>query len=98
MRTGALTEGRPAVREITSLVGEEDLLAAAAAAESSSEHPLATTGLVYLVWAMVAMALSVTTIFINSIGGRPRLLFEAIGSVGRTHERDPGPEPAGRSG
>ncbi|WP_131105272.1 heavy metal translocating P-type ATPase [Ornithinimicrobium sufpigmenti] len=45
--------------------------------------PLATTGLVYPVWAMVAMALSVTTIFINSIGGRPSLLFQAIGSVGR---------------
>ena len=45
--------------------------------------PLATTGLIYPVWAMVAMALSVTTIFINSIGGRPSLLFEAIRSVGR---------------
>ena len=45
--------------------------------------PLATTGLVYPVWAMIAMALSVTTIFVNSIGGRPYLLFEAIGSVGR---------------
>jgi Cu+-exporting ATPase len=45
--------------------------------------PAATTGLVYPVWAMVAMALSVTTIFINSIGGRPSLLFEAIASVGR---------------
>ncbi len=47
--------------------------------------PLATTGLVYPVWAMVAMALSVTTIFINSIGGRPSLLFQAIGSVGRAN-------------
>lgn len=46
--------------------------------------PAAATGLVYPVWAMVAMALSVTTIFINSLGGRPSLLFEAIGSVGRT--------------
>jgi len=46
--------------------------------------PLATTGLVYPVWAMVAMALSVTTIFVNSLWGRPDLLFEAIGSVGRT--------------
>ncbi|EPR75405.1 Lead, cadmium, zinc and mercury transporting ATPase [Leifsonia rubra CMS 76R] len=49
--------------------------------------PLATTGLVYPVWAMVAMALSVTTIFINSIGGRPSLLFQAIGSVGRSQSR-----------
>ncbi len=46
--------------------------------------PLATTGLVYPVWAMVAMALSVTTIFVNSLWGRPDLLFNAIGSVGRT--------------
>jgi len=60
--------------------------------------PLATTGLVHPVWAMVAMALSVTTIFVNSIGGRPRLLFEAIGSVGRTQERDPEPEPSAIAG
>ena len=46
--------------------------------------PAATTGLVYPVWAMVAMAASVTTIFVNSIGGRPSLLFDAISSVGRT--------------
>ena len=46
--------------------------------------PLAATGLVYPVWAMIAMALSVTTIFVNSLGGRPSLLFQAIGSVGRT--------------
>jgi len=44
--------------------------------------PLAATGLIYPVWAMIAMALSVTTIFINSIGGRPSLLFQAIASVG----------------
>ncbi len=45
--------------------------------------PLAATGLVYPVWAMIAMAVSVTTIFVNSLGGRPSLLFQAIGSVGR---------------
>jgi P-type E1-E2 ATPase len=45
--------------------------------------PLATTGLVYPVWAMVAMALSVTTIFVNSLWGRPRLFFDAVMSVGR---------------
>jgi Cu+-exporting ATPase len=45
--------------------------------------PLATTGLVYPVWAMVAMAASVTTIFANSIGARPALLVQAITSVGR---------------
>ncbi len=52
--------------------------------------PLAATGLVYPVWAMIAMALSVTTIFVNSIGGRPSLLFQAIGSVGRSQGRPSG--------
>jgi len=46
--------------------------------------PLATSGLVYPVWAMAAMAASVTSLFINSLGGRPSLLLQAIGSVGRT--------------
>lgn len=53
--------------------------------------PLATTGLISPIWAMVAMAASVTSLFINSIGGRPRLLLEAIASVGRA----PGHSPAG---
>ena len=51
--------------------------------------PLAATGLIYPVWAMIAMALSVTTIFVNSLGGRPSLLFEAIGSEGRSPMRSP---------
>ena len=46
--------------------------------------PAAATGLVYPVWAMVAMAVSVTLIFINSLWGRPSLLFEAIKSVGQS--------------
>jgi len=45
--------------------------------------PLATTGLIYPVWAMVAMAASVTAIFLNSIGTRPTLLIDAINSVSR---------------
>lgn len=45
--------------------------------------PLAATGLVYPVWAMAAMAASVTTIFFNSLWGRPRLFFDAVVSVGR---------------
>ncbi|MBI2718057.1 MAG: hypothetical protein HYX36_04740, partial [Rhizobiales bacterium] len=45
--------------------------------------PLAATGLIHPVWAMVAMAVSVTAIFINSLWGSPRLFFEAIQSVGR---------------
>jgi P-type Cu+ transporter len=45
--------------------------------------PLAATGLVYPVWAMVAMAASVTTIFVNSLWGHSSLLFDALRSVGR---------------
>ncbi len=43
--------------------------------------PLATTGLIYPVWAMVAMATSVTAIFINSLWQRPSLFFDAVASV-----------------
>jgi len=53
--------------------------------------PLAVTGLVYPVWAMAAMAVSVTTIFFNSLWGQPSLFFQAILSVGKpiekSHER-----------
>ncbi len=45
--------------------------------------PAASTGLVYPVWAMIAMALSVSAIFINSLWGRPSLFFDAILSVAR---------------
>lgn len=45
--------------------------------------PLAATGLIHPVWAMVAMAVSVTAIFVNSLWGTPRLFFDAIRSVGR---------------
>jgi heavy metal translocating P-type ATPase len=45
--------------------------------------PLAATGLIHPVWAMAAMAVSVTAIFINSLWGTPRLFFDAIRSVGR---------------
>jgi len=45
--------------------------------------PLAATGLVYPIWAMAAMAVSVTAIFFNSLRGRPRIFFDAILSVGR---------------
>lgn len=46
--------------------------------------PLAATGLIHPVWAMVAMAVSVTAIFVTSLWGRPRLFFDAIMSVGRS--------------
>ena len=45
--------------------------------------PAAATGLVYPVWAMVAMAASVTSIFFNALWGRPSLFFDAVMSVGR---------------
>jgi len=45
--------------------------------------PLAATGLVYPVWAMAAMAVSVTAIFFNSLWGQPSLFLNAILSVGR---------------
>jgi len=45
--------------------------------------PAAATGLVYPVWAMAAMAVSVTAIFFNSLWDRPRLFIDAILSVGR---------------
>ncbi len=54
--------------------------------------PVAATGLVYPVWAMVAMAVSVTAIFFNSLWGRPSLFINAILSVGRAPvERAPQP-------
>src|SRR6516162_4548662 len=45
--------------------------------------PVAATGLIYPVWAMVAMAVSVTAIFINSLWSRPRLFTDTIQSVGQ---------------
>ncbi len=44
--------------------------------------PAAATGLVYPIWGMVAMAASVTAIFINSLWGRGDYFFEAIKGVG----------------
>lgn len=48
--------------------------------------PIAATGLIYPIWAMMAMAVSVTAIFINSIGGRPTLFFDAISTIGQSAE------------
>jgi len=55
--------------------------------------PLAATGLVYPIWAMAAMAASVTAIFLNSLWGRPRIFFDAIGSVGQPTEPTPAVAP-----
>jgi P-type Cu+ transporter len=44
--------------------------------------PAAATGWVYPIWGMVAMAASVTTIFINSLWGRGAYFFQAIQTVG----------------
>lgn len=54
--------------------------------------PLAATGLLYPVWAMVAMAASVTTIFVNSLWGRPQLFLDAILSVGKPVAPEPQPQ------
>ncbi|MBI2587050.1 MAG: cation-translocating P-type ATPase, partial [Rhodospirillales bacterium] len=59
--------------------------------------PLATTGLVYPVWAMVAMAVSVTTIFFNSLWGQPSLFFQAILSVGKPVAPEPHRQPTRRA-
>lgn len=48
--------------------------------------PAAATGLVYPIWGMVAMAASVTTIFVNSLWGRGNYFFEAIKTVGHAPE------------
>jgi Cu+-exporting ATPase len=45
--------------------------------------PAAATGLVYPIWGMVAMAASVTTIFINSLWSRGTYFFQAIKTVGQ---------------
>jgi len=52
--------------------------------------PVAATGLIHPVWAMVAMAASVTAIFVHSLWGRPELFLGAVQGVGRTA----GPAPA----
>jgi heavy metal translocating P-type ATPase len=46
--------------------------------------PLAATGLVYPIWGMLAMAASVTSIFINSLWGRGFYFFEAVEGVGQS--------------
>ncbi|MFB6272948.1 MAG: heavy metal translocating P-type ATPase [Salinibacter sp.] len=45
--------------------------------------PIAATGLLHPVWAMVAMAASVSSIFVNSLWGRGELFTDAIRSVGQ---------------
>jgi len=56
--------------------------------------PIAATGLIYPIWAMVAMAVSVTAIFFNSLWGTPRLFFDAIRSVGQPIVKVPAAQPA----
>jgi P-type Cu+ transporter len=48
--------------------------------------PAAATGLVHPIWGMVAMATSVTAIFINSLWGHGAYFFEAIKTVGRQQQ------------
>ncbi len=51
--------------------------------------PLAATGLVYPIWGMVAMAASVTSIFMNSLWGRGAYFFEAVKGVGHQAAKRP---------
>ncbi len=44
--------------------------------------PASATGLVYPIWGMVAMAASVTALFINSLWGRGGYFFDAVKGVG----------------
>ncbi len=53
--------------------------------------PVAASGLIHPVWAMTAMAVSVTAIFFNSLWGRPKLFFDAVLSVGRPVGSTPRP-------
>ena len=55
--------------------------------------PIAATGLIYPIWAMVAMAVSVTAIFFNSLWGTPQLFFDAIRSVGQPIVKVPAAQP-----
>ncbi len=48
--------------------------------------PVAAFGIVHPVWAMIAMAASVTAIFINSLWGQPQLFFGAVEGVGRASD------------
>jgi heavy metal translocating P-type ATPase len=48
--------------------------------------PAAATGLVYPIWGMVAMAASVTTIFMNSLWSRGAYFFEAVKGVGQPQQ------------
>ncbi len=56
--------------------------------------PLAATGLLYPVWGMVAMAASVTSIFINSLWGRRAYFLDAITGVGHAQYVPPAAVPA----
>jgi hypothetical protein len=44
--------------------------------------PLAATGLLYPVWALLAMAACVTTIFINSLRGKPGIGLDTVPRIG----------------
>ena len=59
--------------------------------------PAAATGLVHPIWGMVAMATSVTAIFINSLWGRGAYFFEAIKTVGHAQQAPP-PAPQALAG
>lgn len=56
---------------------------------------MAVTGLVYPVWAMISMALSVTTTFINSLGADPHCSFKPSAMPSAAwDEALPSPQPS----
>ncbi|MBN8736352.1 MAG: cation-translocating P-type ATPase [Xanthomonadales bacterium] len=46
--------------------------------------PIAALGIIHPMWAMIAMAGSVTAIFINSLWGQPNLFFGAVSGIGKS--------------
>ena len=94
---GILGSRSPVIGAIAQSLGRLAVSTWAAAKRFYTERigiPLAATGLIHPVWAMVAMAVSVTAIFFNSLWGTPRLFFDAIRSVGQPIVNVPAPQAA----
>ncbi len=104
-KTGTLTEGRPAVQEVSPAAGlnEDELLRLAAGAERSSEHPLARA--IVAAAGARGLTLPAATAFRNVAGygveatveGRPLLVGSADLLTERGAAAPDGPELAGRT-
>ncbi len=62
--------------------------------------PIAATGLLYPIWAMVVMIVSVTAVLANSMWGRWSLVFSTVRDLSRrqVHQPSPAASPAGENG